>query len=135
MKCEDVGMTLVRWETGMDDNRNRRYGQEHYLYESWMTWHEGMLSVGYENRRLTGKLNLTGTTWIRGWTESWHVDLRSLIMMRRLGVENKKMSQDAWDILLYFITEGYSSSNSFEYFCHINLSLLFILFSSMRYVM
>lgn len=33
MKCEDVGMTLVRWETGMDGNRNRRYGQEHYLHE------------------------------------------------------------------------------------------------------
>lgn len=135
MKCEDVGMTLVRWETGMDDNRNGRYCHGYYLHESWMTWHEGMLSGGYEIRRLTGKLNLTGTTWVRGWTESWHVDLRSLIMMRRLGVENKKMSQASWDILLYFITEGYSSSNSFEYFCHINLSLLFILFSSMRYVM
>lgn len=36
-----------------------------------MTWHEGKLSVGYEIRRLTGKLDLTGTTWIRGcgWTE------------------------------------------------------------------
>ena len=80
MKCEDVGMTLVRWETGMDGNRNRRYGQEHYLHESWMTWHEGMLSVGYEIRRLTGKLDLTGTL---GYADvdgrkSCHVDLRSL---------------------------------------------------------
>ena len=33
MKCEDVGMTLVRWETGMDGNRNRRYGHGHYLHE------------------------------------------------------------------------------------------------------
>ncbi len=41
MKCEDVGMTLVRWGTGMDDNRNGHYGHEY-------DWHEGMLSVGYE---------------------------------------------------------------------------------------
>lgn len=40
----------------------------------------------------------------------------------------------AWDILIYFITAIYSSSNSCEYFCHINLSLLFIFFSSTRYV-
>lgn len=58
MKCKDIGMTSV-WETGMDGNR--RYGHGHYLHESWMTWHEGMLSVGYEIRRLTGKLDLTGT--------------------------------------------------------------------------
>lgn len=58
-------------ETGMDDNRNGRYCHGYYLHESWMTWHEGMLSGGYEIRRLTGKLNLTGNTWIRGcgWTE------------------------------------------------------------------
>ena len=36
---------------------------------------EGILSGGYEIRILTGKLGLTGTTWIRGFMESCHVDL------------------------------------------------------------
>ena len=44
MKCEDVGMTSPA--TGNWDGR--------------ITRHEGMLSVGYEIRRLTGKLDLTG---------------------------------------------------------------------------
>lgn len=94
MKCEDVGC-YPWWGTGMGIRLLSGFIACH---ESWMTWHEGMLSVGYEIRRLTGKLDLTGTTWVRGWTESWHVDLRSLIMMslimmRTLGVKYKKMSQ------------------------------------------
>jgi hypothetical protein len=55
-----------------------------------MLWHEGMLSGGYEIRRLTGKLDLIGKDWIL-LMESCHVDLRLLIMMRIDGY--KKMSQ------------------------------------------
>lgn len=49
------------WETGMDGNSH--YGHGHYLNESWMTCHEGLLSVGYEIRRLTGKLEDLLGSW------------------------------------------------------------------------
>lgn len=55
----------------------------YYLHESWMTWREGMLSVGYEIRRLTGKLDLTGTL---GYADGhmWNRVARRKILLGRI---------------------------------------------------
>lgn len=58
----------------------------YYLHESWMTWREGMLSVGYEIRRLTGKLDLTG---ILGYADGrnhvmWNRVARRKILLGRI---------------------------------------------------
>jgi hypothetical protein len=52
MKCEDVGGVACDGELGWTVI-------DVACHESWMTWHEGMLSGGYEIRRSTGKMNLT----------------------------------------------------------------------------
>lgn len=101
MKCEDVGMLSVMGNWDELTVTNIWFAGEDLLPACI----KECFRVGYETRRLTGKLVLTGNIWDRGWTESCHVDLRSLIMMRKFGVEYKKCPKLDWDIL-FILCQG-----------------------------